>query len=170
MVPFLLLNYFQYVPEYYYCEILLSDNQGMLIMGAMTYSVPMNATCLLYFYILYYMKKTKSQSILQNRQQANQRDLVVLRRIIILLGLLIILCFPAALIWFDYILTGYVNPIGYHLGWSMFTFSLSILPLTSAFLTPQLRKLLIATWQKGRQIHPIIIYPQKRRNEPMSME
>jgi hypothetical protein len=157
MLPFLFLHYFHYISQYYYCEVLLSDTEGILSTGGITYYFPMFCIGIIYVYIIYYMKKTKSQSVLQNRQQSNQRDLVVLRRIIILIGLLIILCFPTVLIWLGYIFTGYVNPIGYKLGWTMFTFSLSILPLTSAFLTPQLRNLIMITWRKNPRIQPITI-------------
>ena len=161
MLPILFLHHFQYVPEYYYCEILLSDSLGLMLTGAITYSLPMGIIGGIYFYILYYMQKTRSQSVLRNRQQANQRDLVVLRRIIILLGLLVTLGFPTFFIWLGYMLTGYVNSIGYHLGWSMFTFSLSSLPSTFVLLTPQLRKLLMITIRKNQRIQPIMITEKK---------
>jgi hypothetical protein len=86
MVPVLRLQHFQYVPHYYYCEILLSDSQGLLLIGTLTYQWPMTAIGGIYCYIVYFMKKSKGQSVLQNRHNTNQRDLIVVRRIITLAG------------------------------------------------------------------------------------
>ncbi len=154
--PLLFLRYFQYIPQVYYCEILLTDTQGMLLMGVITYGIPMNGIGFIYGYILYYMRKRKSQLILQNRQQANQRDLTVLRRVMILLGMLFSLGLPTSILWGEYIFTGHANPIGYRLGWSLFTFSLSILPTISVLITPQLRELLLITCRRNRRIQPTI--------------
>lgn len=157
ILPLYLLNYFHYIPQYYYCEILLNDNRGILLMSTITYTFPMIAMSSIYYYILYYMKKSKSQSIfLGNRQVANQRDLFILGRILILVGLLIMLGIPTLIVWFVYVFAGYANPIGYRLGWALFIFSLSILPIAAIFITPQLRELLIVTHQQNRRIQPTL--------------
>ena len=157
MIPVLRLHHFQYVPHYYYCEILLSNSQGLLLIGILTYQWPLSAIGGIYCYIVYFMKKSKGQSVLQNRRSTNQRDLVVVRRIVIIIGLLFILALPTTILWMNYIATGYVNPLGYHLGWSTFTFSLSILPATLAFLTPQLREVIAAAWRNTRRVNIVAL-------------
>jgi len=54
---------------------------------------------LIYFYIVYYMKQERNLAIDQNRQQRNQQDLIVLHRIIILIGMLFMIAFPALMIY-----------------------------------------------------------------------
>ena len=157
ILPLLILHHFQYISEYYYCEILLTDSQGMFIMGAITYSFPMISMQLIYSYILYHMKKKKSQSTLQNRQQANKRDFAVIRRILIVLGTLFLLGFPTFIIWCTYLFTGYANPLGYRLGWSLFTLCISTLPTISVVTTPQLRQLFIITWRRHHRVQPATI-------------
>ena len=156
-VPILVLHHFQYVPLYFYCEILLSDNQGLLLVTLLGYEPPMIGIGLIYVYILYYMEKSKSQSTLQNHQRSNERDVSVLRRILILIGLLVTLAFPTTVLWMNYLHTGYVHPLSYHIGWSTFSLSLSILPGLSMFLTPQLRESFIVAWRRNRRIEPIIV-------------
>lgn len=160
VLPFFLLNYFHYIPEYHYCEILLTDMKGVMITGGFTFDLPMICMGFLYGYILYYMKKTKSQSILQNRHRTNQRDLTVLRRILIQSGILTTLGLPTAGFLCEYIFTGYVDPIGYRIGWSLFTVSVAILSITSIFITSQLRELIRVTWRRNHRIQPTIMLRQ----------
>ena len=156
ILPFLLLNYFQYIPDYYYCELLFTDIKGLVVIGVITYNIPMLIMTLLYTYILHFMKKTKTQSVFQNRHQANQRDLVVVRRILIQSGILMTLGLPATGFFYEYIATGYVSRIAYRVGWSLFTVSAAILPTLLVFITPQLRELITVTWRPNRRVQPTI--------------
>lgn len=158
ILPFSLWHRFHYISKHHFCEILLQDVLGMTVMSGITYSLPMTLMGLLYAYIIYYMKKTKSQSILQNRHRSNQRDLVVLRRIMILLGILISSGVPTLVFACAYITTGYANDIAYRVGWTLFTVSISILPTASVLLTPQLYTLIRETCRRNHRITPIIAY------------
>ncbi|CAF0986556.1 unnamed protein product [Adineta steineri] len=101
ILPVLFLHNFDYTPQYYYCQTLYIDIKKLLISTFIVYYIPMVGIGAIYFYILYYMKKTKNQSILQNRQVSNQRGLVVLHRINFLIGILFMVSFPAALTTLD---------------------------------------------------------------------
>jgi hypothetical protein len=83
MLPVLFLHHFQYISGYYYWQISYTNLPGSLLAGLVIYYIPMTGIGVVYFYILYYMKKVKSQLILQNHRYPNQRDLIVLHRIII---------------------------------------------------------------------------------------
>jgi len=89
-----------------------------------------------------YIHQTQNSSIERNRQRSTQRDIIVLHRIVILVGILVILSLPAILIWVGYKITGYLYIFSYHLQWLTVAFSLSILSIVSIFLTPQLKELL----------------------------
>jgi uncharacterized membrane protein len=71
---------------------------------------------LIYFDIIYYIHhKPKHSSIQSKRQRTTQRDMIVLRRVISLVGILLILFLPAILLWAGYMTTGYFDQFSYHL-------------------------------------------------------
>jgi hypothetical protein len=160
ILPILFLHHFQYVPEYHYCQIPFYDLYGLLIGGSIIYYFPMIMIGSIYFYIIYHMHKTKNVAIQQNRQRTNQRDAVVLRRIIILVGMLFFLSFPTILVWIVYIITGYLHPFIYDFQWLTFALSLSILPMAPALLTPYLKHLITFKWRDKHHIHPMIVTQQ----------
>jgi hypothetical protein len=59
--------------------------------------------------------------------------------------------FTTSIIWYEYIFTDYANPIGYCIGWSLITLSISV------FITSQLHELLMITCRLNRRIQPTII-------------
>jgi hypothetical protein len=106
------------------------------------------------------MRQTKNVAIQQNRQRTNQRDVVVLRRIIILVGMLLFLSFPTLILWLAYLITGYLSPLVYHFEWLTFALSLSFLPMASALLSPNLKNLIISKWRQKQRIQPMIVTQQ----------
>ncbi len=155
LMPTLILQHYNYMPQYYYCQILYTNWRGIINVSIIVYYFPMIVIGSIYFYIVYYMKQNRSIAIQENRQLANQRDLTILRRIIILLGMLCMLSFPSAVLYFWYLITGYLYPWIYHFQWLTFTLSLSILPIVSACLTPQLLQLFTLRFQHHGRVHPL---------------
>ncbi len=142
ILPNLLLRSFEYASPAYHCLILYPNFLGLLITTLIIFYFPIITIGSIYFYIIYYMRQIKTSSIQRNRQRSTERDIIVLHRIVILVGMLLILSIPAILLWLGYIITGYFYPFSYHLQWLTFAFSLSILSIVSIFLTPQLQELL----------------------------
>jgi hypothetical protein len=103
------------------------------------------------------MRQRRNAANQEIRQQVNRRDLVVLRRIIILIGILFMIGFPTMLIYFRYLIIGYLYPLIYQFQWLTFAVSSSILPMIIAFLTPELRELLNLKFRPNRRMHPTII-------------
>jgi hypothetical protein len=143
MASILIPQHFRYISGYYYCQISYYNLPGLLISTCFVYYVPMFGITLIYLKITCYMKKKRGVLILQNRQRSNQRDFIVLCRILTLIGILFLLSFPSTLLWMSYFVTGYLYPFIYHFQWLTYVFSLSILPTISVVLTPHLRTLLI---------------------------
>ena len=152
IVPVLRLHHFQHVPHYYYCGISLPDSQGSLLIGILTNQWPMTAIEGIYHYISYFIKKSKRPAALQNRDKTNQSDLTVVHRIIVIIACLLILALHNTVLCMNYIATGHVNAIDYHIGSSTCTFSLSMLPLMLACVTPQFRGFFTAAWRITRRI------------------
>jgi hypothetical protein len=160
ILPLLLLHNFHYLPQYHFCLVQLNDLQAALLAASVLYLFPMSIIGSIYFYIIYYMRQTKNVAIQQNRQRTNQRDVVVLRRIIILVGMLLFLSFPTLILWLAYLITGYLSPLVYHFEWLTFALSLSFLPMASALLSPNLKNLIISKWRQKQRIQPMIVTQQ----------
>lgn len=142
MLPVFILNHVEYLPGYYHCQIVFPNLQGLVLVAFPIYYFPMLAIGSIYIYIIYYTRlKTRSMAR-RHRRRPGRRDIVVLRRITIIVGLLWTLTFPFMILWLVYITTGDLYPLSYHLQWLTFAVSLLVLPFASVCLTPQMRKLL----------------------------
>ena len=146
-------NDFHYLLNYYYCQIPYEDLPGLAIAASFSYYIPMFIIGSMYFFIIGYMR--------QNRRRTNERDITVFRRILILVGMLLVHSLPAVLLWISYKITGCLSPFIYHLQWFTFALSLATLPLISALLTPYLRRLLLSIFQRNTRVQPIIIAQQR---------
>ncbi len=157
MMLILFLNDFEYISQNYYCQISFSDFRGLLTAVSVIYFGPTFTSVIIYIYIMYHLKHMTTSRIQQNRTRSNQRDLIVLRRIIILIVSVLFLSLPILIIWLLYLFTDYLNPLSYHLEWLLFAISSSILSLASAILSPNLSRLITIQWRRPRQIQPIVI-------------
>lgn len=139
ILPNLILKNFQYSSQAYHCLILYPNLMGLLSTTSIIFYCPMIGIISIYFYILFYIHRKSNGSF--PRKRSTERDVIVLRRIVILVGMLLILSLPAILLWLIYMITGYIYPFSYQLQWLTFAFSLAILSIVSIFLTPQLQEL-----------------------------
>lgn len=154
-VPVLLLHYIEYIKlDYYYCQISYTNVPAIIYNGVFLYYLPMASTGFIYLYIVYYMKHRKNWAIQQQRQQANQRDLVVLRRILVLIGMLVLFMLPSVPLFLWYVITGYLHPMINQAQWVSFSVGLVMLPTMMAMITPQLRDLLNRQFRPNYRIHP----------------
>jgi undecaprenyl pyrophosphate phosphatase UppP len=124
-----------------------------MIVSSIVFFGPISAIGAIYCYIMYYIKHTTNSAIHQNRQQANQRDFIVLRRISILVGILTI---PTITLWLYYLITGYLNPLTPHIEWLINSISFLILSIAFLFLSPQLREVLSYAWRHNRRVQPVM--------------
>jgi hypothetical protein len=140
MLPAFILNHVEYLPGYYHCQIVFPNLQGLILVAFPIYYFPMLAIGLIYIYIIYYTRLKTRSMVGRHGRRSNQRDMIVLRRITIIVGLLWTLTFPFMILWLVYVTTGNLYPLSYHLQWLTFAVSLLVLPVASVCLTPQLRK------------------------------
>jgi hypothetical protein len=52
-----LLDHFQYISQYYYCQVLYTNLQGLLLLSLVVYHLSMTDIGFIYSYIIYDMKK-----------------------------------------------------------------------------------------------------------------
>lgn len=169
-LPLPLLNLFHYLPTDFYCQTPLTHIFATFYSVAIIYYIPMLTTGIFYTILIYYVKHSNHLTNQENRQRSNQRDLLVLRRIIYVVSLLLILFLPTSILWIDYMRTGYLHPLIYHFEWLSFSVLLTIVSVISTFVTPQLHQLMMMLWRKHRQIQPMVVLIPQNGIHPQHTE
>ncbi|CAF3298138.1 unnamed protein product [Rotaria sp. Silwood2] len=157
------LNKFEYIPSEYQCEIPINNYSGAAMMTTLTYILPINTIFFIYFYIMRYIRRTTNT--IQTRQNINKRDMIVFKRIIILLIVLQVLSIPLFVVWILYVITGYTISWNYYFLALVSSIGQLVMSLILASTTSQIREKL--KWRPN-QIHPNIEIRVQGRNTPES--
>ena len=135
----LLAKHIVYIPSEHNCQISLSNIPGFFALLLSIYFVPTSVILILYFYILRYIRS--AIHVRQPRQNANKRDLTVLKRIVVLSLTLIILGLPTFLIAMLYWITTILVPMAYNIRDLTVVIGIVSKVIILAFLTPQIREI-----------------------------
>jgi len=85
----------------------------------------------------------------------NRRDMIVVKQLVILFGIVQLIYMPSAVIWILYLAINYLTPLSYQIQGFVVAFSQTCIPIAVAFSTPQIRKKF--QWRRRQQqIHPIV--------------
>jgi hypothetical protein len=117
----------------------------MLLATLSIYGGPLTIIFIVYAYILRYIRQTLN--IQRKRQKANKRDVIILRRIAILLVCLVMIGVPTLSVLMFYIITDYLTPLNYDIQSLNISIGLVVTPVTMVFFTPEIRHL----FQQKRQ-------------------
>lgn len=98
--------------EEHSCHCPFSDLPVLLYFFLCVYLLPMGFIGFIYTRIIFHTKNTPR--ILTDR--GSRRDIIVIRRIIVLLSSLMILAAPLTILWIIYLFTGAIHPLSYRLG------------------------------------------------------
>ena len=145
------LNDFKYVPSEYRCLILFTNYRGSVMVFLFTYIIPTSVWFTIYFFIIRHVRQINLT--MQNRQLARKRDLVVLKRIMLLFIVLQLFSMPLAVMWLIYIVSGYLIPCVYQLQGLTVAFSQFFITILIAFETPPIQEKF--RWRR-RQVQPIV--------------
>lgn len=94
LLPCLWLRYIDYMPAEHHCQFRLFDLSGSLIGLSILFLVPHLLTLMCYIATLSYVRKRSTVLIGINRRLRFRRDLVVFRRIVLLLSVVIFVAMP----------------------------------------------------------------------------
>ena len=147
----------------------LTNLRGTIFVSLTSYYGPTVISSVIYVYIIYYIKHREPLAVQQNRHRSIQRDLIVLRRINVLVTIFLLFLVPPMVLWFHYIATGYLYPLIYHIEWLTVSTSLSTLSIVSAMLNSQIRQLLLLLIQRNRRVHPVLVMQLQAINHRHSM-
>ena len=139
IIPHLLLNDFQYQLIDFNCWISFKNIRGMLLGILSIYGGPLSVIFIIYAYIMQYIRR--AINIKRKRQKANKRDIIILRRILILLLFLVLMGVPTLCVLMIYIISNHLTPYVYDIQSLCISVGLVITPITLVFVTPKIRNL-----------------------------
>ena len=154
--PLLIWNDIVYLPNEYYCFVPFNCIRGMLWLTVNIYVIPLILLTIIYTRIIIFIRRRlNNQSILIKRKQ--ERDLLAIKRIIITNTCLNILALPILVL----VIISFINDVDpsiYHrIKICTYGVSMAILSLQTAFLTPQVKDILLKRW-KHNQVAPIRVH------------
>ncbi|CAF1349806.1 unnamed protein product [Adineta steineri] len=146
----LLPNDYEYMPLYFTCWISFQNIRGTLTPIVLIYGSSISVIFFIYVYIIRYIRRTNR--IQQVRQRSNERDLLVLKRIVILILVTVSIGLPSVFIFLIYVIGHYLIPYTHHIeGISLIT-GLFTATICFTIISPQIKKLFRHNQQ---QIYPI---------------
>ncbi|UJR17056.1 hypothetical protein I4U23_003953 [Adineta vaga] len=150
--PIMLWHDIIYLPNDYYCYIPFTKLRATLWLVFSVYGIPL--TCLISIYtriIMFIRKHSANQTIIVKRRQ--NRDLLAVQRIFLNIIILLTLGLPTIVLLFIYFITNVEHPLIYRTMWMVVGVSMTILSVEMAFMTPQLKNILLKRWLRNRVIH-----------------
>lgn len=154
-IPTLLLGDFRYSANDYNCQNDTTNLRSAFMSGTLTYIVPLNITNGCYIYTLRKMRRGNNsfmQTMTQIQQISARRDLVVLFRVCILIGLLTIFFLPSVILLFNYIATGYIPWWAAPSQWFTLSLSTTIVIIILPLLSPHVQNLWSTNVQRHRHV------------------
>ena len=142
---YLLLADFGYQPEIRSCWLSFTNIRALGIAMAFVYGVPLLIMALIYSRLIRYIRRTAHMQ--QLRQSSNKRDVLVVKRIIILVLIAMGIGIPTGCLLIAYMISGYKTPLAYHIQALSLTIGLVVESVALGYMTPQVREI----WAKDRQ-------------------
>ncbi|CAF1175096.1 unnamed protein product [Adineta steineri] len=147
--PVLLRDDVIYLPNEFYCQTPFTNIPAITYIAIRLFLLPLLFIALVYVCLLRHVRRRNSSSTTTTttmsnsncrRTKQNTRDLIVIRRLLLMLGVLILLGLPSIIFLSILIITGYHIPVTYRIGWLSVSFSLVFLAYMLIQLTSPLRK------------------------------
>jgi hypothetical protein len=143
--PVLLRGDVIYLPSEYYCQTPFTNIPAISYIAVRLFLLPLLFITLVYIYLLRHVRQSNSLSRTPSdtyikRSRQDKRDLVVIRRLLLMLSVLILLGLPSVIFLTILMITGYLIPVTYRIGWLSVSCSLVFLAYMLIQLTSPLRK------------------------------
>ncbi|CAF4393662.1 unnamed protein product [Rotaria sp. Silwood2] len=130
-----------YLSSEYYCQTPFTNISAIIYIAIRLFLLPILLIAIIDICLFNHIRQT---SLLSNRyrhrSKHNRRDLIVIRRLLLMLTILILLGFPSIIFLIIFIFTGHLILLTYRIGWLSVSFSLVFLAYMLIQLTTPLRK------------------------------
>jgi hypothetical protein len=149
ILAYFLSKDFEYQPDISSCWLSFKNIRALSIAMAFVYGSPLIMMSLIYVCIIRYIRQTVHTE--QIRHNANKRDLIVVKRIILLVLIAMGIGIPTACILIIYMITNYLTSLAYHIQGLSLTTGLVVQSIVLAFISPQIREVFKIN---RHQVHP----------------
>lgn len=129
-----------YLSTEYYCQTPFTNIHAILYIAIRLFFIPIALIAIIYVCLLRYIRQRNLFLYRHRRTKCTRRNLVVIRRLLLMLTVLILLGFPSVIFLIIFIFTGYLVSLTYRIGWLSVSFSLVFLAYMLIQLTRPLRK------------------------------
>lgn len=144
--PVFIQGHVRYLASEFYCQTPFSNISAILYIALRLFLVPLILISLIYLYLVNYLHQIHiTQTIAHRRHRrrhlkSHRRNLIIIRRILLMLAILILLGLPSIVFLVIFIINGHLASITYRVGWLSVSFSLVFLAYMLIQLTRPLRK------------------------------
>jgi len=138
-----------YLPSEHYCYVPYTNIRGILWIILNAYGNPVLLLSIIYVRISIFLRGQSTNQIVVVHQR-QERDLLVLRRILITVCLLLALGIPSVILLAMFIITSQKQPLFFRIEWFSVSLSMIGLSLSQVIFTPQLKRILLKTFQYNR--------------------
>jgi len=128
-----------------------SNVRGVLWFLLNIYGIPLLLLLLIYLRITIFLGQHSNNQTLVIKQR-QQRDLAVIRRIIIIISLLVTLGIPTTALLLILYITGQELSLFYRIAWFTASLSMIALSLSMVVLTPQLKNIVLKKFRHNRVV------------------
>ena len=143
LLPPVFVNWYVRLPTDNFCLVPYTYLGPEMYHILILYLVPLICLAVVYMWITTYMRNISQTSMLvvvAIQRQRNQRDLAVIKRILLLLSVLIVLRFPTVIFMIYAVVTGSLYPLTYGIVGIITTVCMIFIGIITINITPQLQK------------------------------
>ncbi|CAF0895181.1 unnamed protein product [Rotaria sordida] len=143
--PVLLRGDVVYLSSEYYCQTPFTNIPAIVYIAIRLFLLPILFITLIYVCLLKYVRQSNLSLIIINKKRhrrlkKNKRDLIVIKRLLIMLSILILLGLPSIIFLSIFMFTGHLICVTYRIGWLSVSFSLVFLAYMLIKMTDPLKK------------------------------
>ncbi len=161
MLAYLLSHDLEYQPDICSCWLSFKNIRALSIAMAFVYGSPLIVMGLIYASIIRYIRRTVQTQ--QARQISNKRDLLVVKRIMLLVLIAMGIGIPTAFLLIIYMINHSLTPLAYHIQALSLTAGLVFDSIVLGIVTPQVRNILKINRQRVTPITGVTVGPKELR-------
>ena len=156
LCPLIIWHDVVYLPNEHYCFISFINIRATMWISITNYNPPLICLSMIYFRITKFIRQQSNNQTMIRRRRQN-RDFLVIKRIIIFVSILFALGIPSMILVFISYITGIEHPLTYCITWLSVTLAMSVLVVLIGLLTPQLKCLILQRSQRNHVMTTNII-------------
>ena len=145
ILVYLLLADFEYQPDVHSCWLSFTNVRALASIMAFAYVVPLLIMVLIYGRLIQHIRQTSA--LQHSRQSSNKRDVLVVKRIIILLLSAMSMGIPTGCLLIMYMISGYKTSLSFQIQALSLTLGLTMESVAVGYVTPQVLEI----WTKNQQ-------------------